>query len=100
MRIVVMKQILKTFGMLESSENIQKVYKVGDMILEDATDSFIYETAIKRGLVEESKCAVCGRKLERYYSSNGVLDSENCPKACPFSGEHEKSFLDKFKIKF
>jgi hypothetical protein len=100
MRIIVMEKILKTFGLEQTSKNIQNVYKVGDMILEDATDSFIYETAIKRGLVKEPKCEVCGRKLERLYTLNGVLDSEDCPKVDYFLGGHEKSFLDKFKIKF
>ena len=100
MRIIVMEKILKTFGIVNSSENIQKVYKVGDMILEDASDYFIYETAIKRGLVKESKCLVCGRNLERIYSSNGVLDSELCPQVNFSGGDHKKSLMDKFKIKF
>lgn len=99
MRIVVANKILEMLNLEQTSDNYQKVYKMQDLILEDVDDSFVYETAVKRELVSEAKCKVCGRSLERYYSSNGVLDSEKCPKVNS-SGEHSKSFLSKFSVKF
>lgn len=78
MRIVIAEKILEILKLEKTSDNYQKVYRMGDLILGDVSDHFVYETAIKKGLVSEQKCKVCGKKIDRIYSSNGVLDSETC----------------------
>lgn len=74
------EEILKKLGLEKTSDNLQKIYKIGDMILKDSDDYFVLETAIERKLVAEPKCKKCGKKLRRSYSDNGVFDGEYCPK--------------------
>ena len=88
MKVVVAEKILALLGLEKTSDNYQKIYKIGDLILKDADDYFVYETAIERGLVEVPKCKVCGKKMERSYSFNGVMDSEYCPRE-DITGKHK-----------
>lgn len=79
MKVRVAEEILQMLNLEQTSENYQKVYKIGDLILKNADDYFVLETAVKRELVKEPTCTTCGKTLERYYSENGVFDSEKCP---------------------
>lgn len=88
MRTMLADKILEMLSLDKTSENYQRLYRIEDLILKDSTDYFVLETAIERKLVEVPKCDVCGRKKERSYSSNGVLDIESCPKE-DLSGKHK-----------
>ena len=100
MRIIIANEILQSLSLEKTSENYQKVYKIQNLILKDADDFFVYEEAIKRGLATVPKCEICGRDLERSYSSNGVLDSELCPKVMFYGSDHPQSLIQKVKLFF
>lgn len=78
MKVIVADKILEMLGLEKTSDNYQKIYRIGDLILDQSDDYFVLETAIKRGLVEKPICKICGQEEHRSYSFNGVLDSQSC----------------------
>lgn len=67
------------YGSTHKSEEYQLIYKAAEMILNSASDGDIIRLCQKRDLMDTPKCKKCGEKMHAIFSSNGVLDSWDCP---------------------